>query len=58
MYCIVICIILVFLYIDMQAIAAAYAMKRVHTLQDGFVLLALYPMSLMMIAGLEAHGWD
>jgi Ca2+/Na+ antiporter len=32
--------------------------KTSHTLLDGFLILALYPLSLLFVALLESMGWD
>ncbi|CAN0014694.1 unnamed protein product [Ascophyllum nodosum] len=42
----------------LQAIMAAVSMKNTHRVIDGILVLSLYPLSLMMVAGLEALGWD
>jgi Ca2+/Na+ antiporter len=36
---------------------AAFAMKTTHTTFDAFCILALYPISLFLVAGLEAAGY-
>ncbi len=37
---------------------ATLSLKRTITLMDGFVALAVYPLSLVLVAGLESIGWD
>lgn len=41
-----------------QFTMAFFAFKKVHTLLDGFLILSLYPLSLMLVYVLEAYGWD
>ncbi len=41
-----------------QFIIGFFAFKRVHTLIDGFMILSLYPLSLMLVYVLQAYGWD
>lgn len=41
-----------------QVCIAVYALKSTHTVMDGCFILALYPLSLMLVAGLEAMGWN
>mmetsp|Transcript_35920 Transcript_35920/g.61852 ORF Transcript_35920/g.61852 Transcript_35920/m.61852 type:complete len:575 (-) Transcript_35920:547-2271(-) len=41
-----------------QFIIGMFAFKRVHTLIDGFMILSLYPLSLMLVYVLQAYGWD
>jgi Ca2+/Na+ antiporter len=41
-----------------QIAMALMARKKVHTVRDGFIILALYPLSLLVVATLEACGWD
>lgn len=37
---------------------AVLSMRNTHRVVDGLVALSLYPLSLMLVAGLEAIGWD
>ena len=41
-----------------QLVMAAMALKNKHTLLDAFAIISLYPLSLVMVALLEAAGWD
>jgi Ca2+/H+ antiporter len=41
-----------------QVMMALVAMKKTHTVLDGFLILSLYPLSLALVAGLEAIGWN
>ena len=34
------------------------AFKKVQTLFDGYLILAIYPLSLCLVAALEAAGWN
>lgn len=37
---------------------AFVSMKNTHRVIDGLCVLSLYPLSLMVVAGLEELGWD
>lgn len=37
---------------------ALMSLRNTHRVIDGFMVLTLYPLSLMVVAGLEALGWD
>lgn len=37
---------------------AFFAMKSVHTIFDGFLILLLYPLSLLLVSWLESMGFD
>ena len=41
-----------------QLIIAAYSQKTAHTLFDGYCILALFPLAIIMVAVLEAMGFD
>lgn len=41
-----------------QATMAIVARKSTHRVIDAAVVLSLYPLSLIVVAGLEAMGWD
>lgn len=41
-----------------QAAMAVLSLRNTHRVIDGIMALALYPLSLMVVAGLEAIGWD
>lgn len=41
-----------------QVAIAVMALKKVHTMFDAWMILALYPVSLVLVATLEAMGWD
>lgn len=41
-----------------QVIMAMMALKKTHTVMDGFLILSLYPLSLGMVAFLEYLGWN
>jgi hypothetical protein len=41
-----------------QVMMFYFANKKVHTIFDGFCILALYPLSLAGVAFLESIGWD
>ena len=41
-----------------QLAVGVYSLKLSHTVTDGFVILSMYPLSLILIASLEAMGWD
>lgn len=41
-----------------QVAVALLALKRVHTLQDGYLILALYPVSIVMVILLTKIGWN
>lgn len=41
-----------------QVIIAMLALKSKHTISDGLFILALYPLSLGLVATLEKMGWD
>ncbi|CAM9392982.1 unnamed protein product [Sphacelaria rigidula] len=41
-----------------QLVMAVVAQKDTHRVLDGSMVLMLYPLSLMVVAGLEAIGWD
>lgn len=34
------------------------AFKKTHTMFDAYLILSLYPISLVIVAVLEAVGWD
>ena len=34
------------------------ALKKVHTVLDGYLILSLYPLSLLLVATLEKFGWN
>ena len=34
------------------------ALKKTHTVLDGYLILSLYPISLLLVAALEAMGWN
>ena len=37
---------------------AVLSLRNTHRVIDGIMALTLYPLSLMVVAGLEACGWD
>lgn len=37
---------------------AILSLRDTHRVIDGIQALSLYPLSLMVVAGLEAMGWD
>lgn len=37
---------------------AILSLRSTHRVIDGIMALCLYPLSLMVVAGLEACGWD
>jgi len=41
-----------------EVTVALFAMKRVHTVLDGALILSLYPISLSLVAILEYVGWN
>lgn len=41
-----------------QAAMAVLSLRSTHRVMDGILALCLYPLSLMVVAGLEACGWD
>lgn len=41
-----------------QLAMAFMAFKKTHTMFDAYLILSLYPISLMLVASLEAIGWD
>ena len=41
-----------------QVCMACFAFKTTHTVLDALCILALYPISLLMVAALEAAGFD
>ena len=41
-----------------QAAMAVLSLRNTHRVIDGIMALTLYPLSLMVVAGLEACGWD
>ncbi len=41
-----------------QAVMALYAQKKTHRTLDAIFILALYPASLALVAGIEAAGLD
>jgi len=43
--------------IAVEVCMAVIALKRTHRLFDGLLVLMLYPLSLMLVAGLEAYGF-
>ena len=34
------------------------ALKKVHTVFDGYLILTLYPLSLLLVSTLEKFGWN
>mmetsp|Transcript_8561 Transcript_8561/g.12782 ORF Transcript_8561/g.12782 Transcript_8561/m.12782 type:complete len:558 (-) Transcript_8561:146-1819(-) len=41
-----------------QIVMGFMTLKQTHTVGDSFWILALYPLSLLMVIALEAMGWD
>jgi hypothetical protein len=41
-----------------QVVVAWYSRKEVHTLFDGYCILSLFPLALVIVATLEAVGFD
>ncbi len=41
-----------------EVTVALFALKRVHTVLDGALILSLYPISLSLVAILEYVGWN
>lgn len=41
-----------------QLAMAYFAFKKTHTVLDACLILALYPLSLALVAALEAMGWN
>jgi hypothetical protein len=41
-----------------QVVMALFALKTTHPILDACCILALYPLSLAIVAGLEAAGWN
>lgn len=37
---------------------AVLSLRSTHRVVDGIMALSLYPVSLVVVAGLEACGWD
>lgn len=37
---------------------AILSLRSTHRVFDGILALSLYPLSLMLVAGLELLGWD
>ena len=41
-----------------ELLVAVFALKKTQTLLDGALIFALFPLSIIFIAGLEAAGFD
>ncbi|CAN0420200.1 unnamed protein product [Pylaiella littoralis] len=41
-----------------QVVMAVISLRATHRVIDGILVLCLYPLSIMVVAGLEALGWD
>lgn len=41
-----------------QVYMAILSFRNTHRVVDGLCALSLYPLSLMVVAGLESIGWD
>jgi hypothetical protein len=41
-----------------ELIVGLYALKNKNTLFDGFCILSLYPISLILVMILESMGWN
>lgn len=41
-----------------QIIMVGYAQKKTHTMFDAYCIIALYPLSLVLVYCLELIGWD
>eukprot|EP00904_Undaria_pinnatifida_P012665 jgi/Undpi1/8529/HiC_scaffold_25.g10996.m1 len=41
-----------------QAVIAVVSLRTTHRVIDGLAVLCLYPLSLLLVAALEAVGWD
>lgn len=41
-----------------QFLMASVSFRSTHRVIDGFCVLTLYPLSLVVVAGLEELGWD
>lgn len=46
------------LLLPSQIAMAIVAQKNTHRVLDAFMVITLYPLSLALVAGLEAIGWD
>ena len=44
--------------IAVEVLIGIYALKSTQTLLDGFIILSVFPLSLIFVAWLEAAGWD
>ncbi|CAM9123473.1 unnamed protein product [Discosporangium mesarthrocarpum] len=41
-----------------EVVMAFVSMREVHRMVDGIFVFALYPLSILIVAGLESIGWD
>jgi len=41
-----------------QIIIAFFCQKKVHTMRDGYIILSLFPLAIVVVAVLEAMGYD
>lgn len=44
--------------LTVQILVGAMALKKTHTLVDAFLILLIFPLSLLFVALLESVGWD
>lgn len=44
--------------ITVEVLIGIFALKSTQTLLDGFIILSVFPLSLVFVAWLEAAGWD
>jgi hypothetical protein len=41
-----------------QCIIAMFCQKKVHTMKDGYLILSLFPLAIVVVAVLESMGYD
>lgn len=41
-----------------ELVMVYFALMKKHTIFDAYIILAMYPLSLAIVAGLEAAGWN
>jgi hypothetical protein len=41
-----------------EIIMGVYSLKSHHTLLDGYIILSLFPLSLIFVSVLESIGWN
>ena len=42
----------------LQIASGLISLKKVHTLGDAYLLVVMYPLSLLLVMGLQHIGWD